>query len=397
MPETKISKGWTLVISAFMIVFAFSTVDHAISPMVDVLRGVYGILEARVLWLISYCTAGIVLGLFLGPQLLKTFKIKKVFFCAVLMQLTGLFIFTGVKIFWLALAVRFLFGLGSGIISTVLWWLTYEAVEKSFYTPMITVLTASRPMAVAAGVPLVMYGSRHMGWAGAFALSGAILFIFCFSFAWALPNDNKNKSAFTLKNVILNYSAALRIPHAKKFFAAMFVNRICYFGFYSMLGIWFIHKYNLTTAQMAKPLMVIGICETAINFIVPFIMKIGQKKLFYASLALNAVVFGVFIWGFMPLWQSIVFMAFFAMTDRIYNMLLLMFIPKVFPSSNDKTTIGSMVTLVSWTSLAFVSYMQGSCLDGLGVNAFAAILIVALLGGFVLYMPVLQKTVFSAK
>ena len=181
--KLNISKGWTLVISAFMIVFAFGTVDHAISPMVEVLQSVFAVQEQRVLWLISYCTLGIVLGLFVGPQLLKTYKIKNILYWAIFMQLAGLAVFVTVKIFYISLVARFIFGLGSGLISTILWWIVYEAVDKNFYTPMITVLTASRPMAVAAGVPLVMYGTKHLGWAAAFAL--------------ALPEDNKSKTGFT--------------------------------------------------------------------------------------------------------------------------------------------------------------------------------------------------------
>ena len=393
--KLNISKGWTLVISAFMIVFAFGTVDHAISPMVEVLQSVFAVQEQRVLWLISYCTLGIVLGLFVGPQLLKTYKIKNILYWAIFMQIAGLAVFVTVKIFYISLAARFIFGLGSGLISTILWWIVYEAVDKNFYTPMITVLTASRPMAVAAGVPLVMYGTKHLGWAAAFALIGIILFLFCFSFAWALPADNKSKTGFTLKNIVLTYAAAFKTPLLKNFFAAMFVNRLCYFGFYSMLGIWFAHKYGLTAVQMAKPLMVIGICETAINFIVPKLMKIGQKKLFYAALLINTAVFGVFIWGLLPIWTAIFFIGIFAMTDRIYNMLLLMFIPKIFPAAQDKTTIGSLVTLVSWTSLAVISYAQGAFLGILGINVFAIILLAALPLGFILYLKVLKQTVFN--
>lgn len=393
--KLNISKGWTLVISAFMIVFAFSTVDHAISPLVALLQGVYGVAQERVLWLISSCTLGIVIGLFAGPQTLKTFKIKYVLAAAIIMQLTGLFIFTGVKIFSLAIIVRFIFGLGSGIISTILWWLVYETIEKAFYIPMITVLTASRPMAVAAGVPLVLYATKSVSWAAAFAITGIILFIFCFGFAWALPADNKSKTAFTLKNIILNYSSAFRTPHAKAFFAGMFINRLCYFGFYSMLGIWFMRKYGLTTLQLATPLMVIGICETLINFIVPVLMKVGQKKLFYISVAANIVVFSLFIWGHLPIWTGIFFIALFAMTDRAYNMLLLMFIPKVFASSQDRTTIGSLVTLVSWTSLAVISYALGTFLDTIGINVFAGLMIAALVAGNWAYLRVLKKTVFA--
>jgi membrane-anchored protein YejM (alkaline phosphatase superfamily) len=72
-----------------------------------------------------------------------------------------------------------------------------------------------------------------------------------------------------------------------------------------------------------------------------------------------------------------------------------MFIPKIFPAAQDKTTIGSLVTLVSWTSLAVISYAQGAFLGILGINVFAIILLGALPLGFILYLKVLKQTVFN--
>lgn len=394
LKDINFTKGWTLVISAFMIVFAFSTVDHAISPMVAVLESVFSVRQERILWLISSCTIGIVMGLFFGPQLIKSYKVKFVLIISSLMMIVGLVAFVSIEVFYVSLIVRFIIGLGAGFMSTIMWWLAYESIDRTFYTAMITVLTASRPMAVAAGVPLVMYATKFCGWAMAFGFMALLLLAFGIALLWSLPSDDKEKTSFTLKNIILSYKTAFKTPYLKQFFSAMFINRICYFGFYSMLGIWFMQKYDLSTLEIARPLMVIGICETLINFIVPKLMKIGQKKLFYISTITNIIIFSAFIWGGFPLWWGILLIAIFAMTDRVYNMLLLIFIPKVFAGSKDRTTIGSLVTLVSWTALAFISYIEGSFLDYIGINAIAAGLILALVCGVILYVPILKKTVF---
>lgn len=393
--DAAFAKGWALVISSFIIVFAFSTVDHAISPMVAVLEAFFDVPAQQVLWLISSCTLGIVAGLFAGPQLIKSFTVKQVFAASILMMVAGLFVFVNCNIFWVSLTVRFIFGLGAGLISTIMWWLAYESIDRAFYTPMITVLTASRPMAVAAGVPLVMYASNYAGWQAAFAAAGVLLLLFSFSLAWGCPKDTGTKHSFTVKSVFMRYLTAAATPNFKPFFCAMFVNRICYFGFYSMLGLWFMKKYNLTTIEMAKPLMVIGLCETLINFIVPLMMKIGKKTLFYFAVGLSIISFAAFIWGFLPIWAAIFFIALFAMSDRIYNMLILIFIPEVFPSSKDRTTIGSSVTLVSWTALAFISYLQGAFLEKAGMDIVSLFLLFALIAGIISYIAVLRKSVLG--
>lgn len=395
MNKTDYIKGWTLVAASFVVVFAFSTIDHAISPLVEWLGAFFGTGPERTLWLISTCTAGIVLGLFIGPQCLKTTSVSRVLWTSLVMMAGGIWAFVSVPCFAASLVIRFIFGLGAGLFSTILWWLTFEAIHKRFYIPMITVLAAARPMAVAAGVPLVLYGGTHLNWRISFAIMGVLIVLFCVLFAWAQPSDRKEKLPFTLKALAATYITAWKTPYLPAFFTAMFINRFCYFGFYSMLGLWFIGHYHLSTSQLAQPLMAIGICETVINFVVPVLMKIGQKKLFYLSVALNTLFFAIFAWGMFPLGITIAFIGLFAMTDRIYGMLLMVFIPQIFPHSKDRTTIGSLVTLVSWASLMLISWLEGSFLQYIGLQTMSALLLVCLSAGFVLYLRMLHKTVFS--
>ena len=388
-------QGWALVIASFTVVFAFSTVDHAISPLVEWLSAFFQIGQAHTLWLISSCTAGIVLGLFVGPQLLKTAPVSYSIWASLAMMAGGIWVFVSVPHFIVALTSRFVFGLGAGLFSTLLWWLAYETIDKRFYIPMITVLTAARPMAVAAGVPLVLYGGNSFGWRPAFAVMGALAAIFCFIFGLAAPKDNKAKTPFTLRALMDTYQTAWKTQHLRPFFTAMFINRLCYFGFYSMLGIWFIEHYHLNTIELAKPLVAIGLCETAINFVVPILMKIGKKPLFYGAILLNVLAFACFAWGKLSLGLTIALIGLFAMTDRIYNMLLLVFIPDIFSSSTDRTTIGRLVTLVSWGSLLFVSWGEGMFLSHIGVNPVSAFLLITLVLGFGCYIRLLRRSIWK--
>lgn len=112
------------------------------------------------------------------------------------------------------------------------------------------------------------------------------------------------------------------------------------------------------------------------------------------SIVGNAAAFAVFAWGILPLWWTIAFIGLFAMTDRVYNMLLLLFIPQVFADSKDRTTIGSLVTLVSWGALMAVSWLEGALLHQVGLHWTAGFLLVALVAGTVLYVRVLKESVF---
>ncbi len=154
MKDISLVKGWTLVAASFIVVFAFSTVDHAISPLVEWLRAFFGVAAENVLWLISSCTAGIVAGLFVGPQFIKSVRVSRAVWISLLMMAGGVWAFVATPVFAWSLVVRFVFGLGAGIFSTILWWLAYESIDRRFYTPMITVLTAARPLAGGGGGPL---------------------------------------------------------------------------------------------------------------------------------------------------------------------------------------------------------------------------------------------------
>jgi predicted MFS family arabinose efflux permease len=113
----------------------------------------------------------------------------------------GLLVFVSCHIFIISFTARLVFGLGAGIMSSIMWWLAYESIDKKFYIPMIIVLTASHPMAVAAGVPLVMYASKYVGCPLAFGLSGVLIVLFSLLLSRSMPDDKNGKNKFTLKNI----------------------------------------------------------------------------------------------------------------------------------------------------------------------------------------------------
>ena len=58
-----------LVVASFLLIFSFSSVDSAISLLAEELRRSFHVPIHKVLPLISFCTSGVVLGIFLGPAL----------------------------------------------------------------------------------------------------------------------------------------------------------------------------------------------------------------------------------------------------------------------------------------------------------------------------------------
>jgi len=157
-----------IVAASFVIIFAFSSVDHAISPLAEIFSNFFSVPLGNSLWLISYCTLGIVVGLIAGPAMLKASDCGRLVKGSVVVLGAALALFLLCPYFYGSLFLRFVFGLGAGVLSTAMWWLTYEGVAKPYYEAMVTVLMASRPMAVALGVPLAGYMSAWWSWRAAF-------------------------------------------------------------------------------------------------------------------------------------------------------------------------------------------------------------------------------------
>ncbi|MDD4005062.1 MAG: MFS transporter [Elusimicrobiaceae bacterium] len=390
--KTSTLAGWTVVCASFTLIFGFSAVDHAISPLVESFSVFYGEPLNRVLWLISTCTAGIVCGILAGPALLKAGGPDRLARAGAALLVVPLAFFLLGGRFHGALAARFLFGLGAGMTSTVMWWLTYEGVPRRYYTAMVTVLMAARPMAVAAGVPLAGYIAYRANWRWAFAVFLVLIIAGGLVLLAALADKKTEPAPLRLAGFFSAYRAVLAEPNAILYYGGLMLTRICYFGFYSMLGIWMIKYYGLDVSGITLQLTYIGMAETLVNFIIPPVLGMGRRKVFDASVLLSAVLFIAMVYGALPLWGSVLLIAGFVMFDRVYTMAGVMAIPEIFPALTDKTATGNMVTLTSWIGLAVISAAEGAFLSLERVPAMATALVACLLVGLACLYRVQPKT-----
>ena len=380
--QTRDLRGPILVAASFALIFAFSSVDHAIAPLVSVFADFFAKPQERVLWLISSCTLGIVLGIIAGPSLLKSWSASKLLNAVNALLAVSLALFLCSPDFCLSLALRFVFGLGSGLLSTCMWWLTYEGLDKKYYAPMVTVLMAARPMAVAAGVPLAGLVQAAFGWRAAFGVFLALIIIGGAAFALRAPDDASEKKSFAWRGIFSEYSHALALPHAKFFYGGLLVAKLCYFGMYSLIGIWLQSRYGLGVKQITSCLIFIGLAETLVNFITAPLLKLNYKKVFLGSMAGALLAFVLFIPGKLPLPLTLVLIALFVMLDRVYSMGLVMTLPQMLPGARNKAALGNLITLSSWTGLTIISWLEGEFLPLTGLDfagwALAAFLAIGL-------------------
>lgn len=394
-PPVKPDHGRLLVAASFVLVYAFSSVDHAIAPMVSVFAGFFGRPEARVLWLISSCTLGIVLGIIAGPSFLKSWAAPKLLNLANALLACALALFLFSPDFGVSLLLRFVFGLGSGLLSSCLWWLTYDGLDKKHYHAMLTVLMAARPMAVATGVPLAGLLQTQFGWRFAFGFFLALLLAAGAACLLRAPGDAAQKRPFRLAGIFSEYANSLSQPHARFFYSGLLVNKMCYFGLYSFLGIWLGRRYGLGVEKITACLLFIGLAETLVNFITAPLLKLNYRRVLLGSMLASPLVFAAFAPGALPLWASVALIAAFVMLDRLYSMGLVMTLPKMFPGAGNRAALGNLITLSSWTGLALVSWLEGEFLDRVGLDAAGWALALFLITGLVMLYRVQKLTVLD--
>lgn len=391
------SRERLLVVAAFCLIFAFTAVDSAISPMVHPLSGFFNVPLSQVLWLISACTAGIVVGVFLGPSLTNAYSVRRLTITAAWTLLVTLALFLSTRSFAIALGFRFLFGLAAGVIASVMWWITYHGVSQKSYQAMVTVLMASRPVAIAIGVPIASLiagkSSWHLPyWLFAVLIFGSALFLFP-----SLRFEEPEKKPFSWQLLWQDYAKTFRLPYAKSYYLGLTINRCCYFGFYSFAGIWFFRHYGLSTATIGSLLLLVGLGEALVNFFVPTMLKwFGHERLFTGSLVASGVLFAAFISGRLPLPLALLLVTLFVILDRIYGMAMIIAIPQVFPASDNKSIFGSLTTLVAWIGLTAISWFLGRFTDSLGLPAMEWVLFGSFVVGSSLLYWVQARTVLRA-
>lgn len=370
------------VIASFVLIFAFATVDLAISPLAELFQINYKVPIERVLWLISSCTFGIVAGVFIGPVLTRSYKVSTIAALSTPVLLLSLALFLVVGDFNWALVVRVLFGLAVGILSTVMWWMTFHGISKEHFQSMLTVLVGSRPLAVAVGVPVAGMIAMHAGWKGSFLCLLSLILLAGLMLFFSFPADNEEKKPLSFSSFLGEYCQALSLPGAKLYYLGLTINKVCYFGFYSMTGIWFMRIYHLTPFNVSSLLIFIGLAEAVTSFAVPLAFKrFGRERMFALALFGSIPVFLILYQGDYVLPVSVFLFALFAVLDRTYSMALIASIPQTFKGCTNKTIMGSLITLTAWFSLMVISWFQGEYLGVLGLKTTGLIQWICLAGG----------------
>lgn len=384
------------VVLSFVLIFSFSSIDSAISPLVGPIHDHFGVLLDEALWLISSATAGIVIGVLAGPALTSGFRVSRLLAwgAAGLVAAHALFLLS--RSFAMALLFRFVFGLSCGTVASVMWWLTFHGVAQEYYPAMIVVLMSARPLATAIGVPAAGLAAARLGWQAPLWALGICIAISGAGLYWALPAEPDQKKPPRLGRVLGEYADALRIPYACAYYAGTTVNRMCYFGIYALSGIWFMHHYRLGLESISLALLIIGLAEALVNFIVPQMLKaFGHDRLFTGSLVLSGLLLPLFITGRLPLAWAVALAAVFMLLDRVYSMAAIITIPQMFPVMGNKTTFGSLNTLTAWLALTLISGFEARYTEALGIGAIQRVLVACFLLGSALIYWVQRETVLG--
>ena len=381
---------------SFALIFSFSSIDSAISPLVGPIHSHFNVPLDQALWLISAATAGIVLGVLAGPALTSSFRVSRLLALGACGLAAAHALFLLCDNFAAALLLRFLFGLSCGTVAAVMWWLTFHGVAPAYYPAMIVVLMSARPLATAIGVPAVGLAASRLGWqtplwilGGLIAASGAALYA-------VMPSEEGAKRPLSLGRVLGEYGEALSVPHAPAYYAGMTVNRMCYFGIYALSGIWFTEHYGLGLQALSLALLVIGLAEALVNFLVPRLIKAwGHDRVFTGSLLASGVLLPAFIGGKLPLSWAVGLITVFMLLDRVYSMAAVITIPRMFPVTGNKTTFGSLNTLTAWLGLTVISGFEGRYTEALGIGVIQWLLVACFLAGSALIYHVQYRTVLG--
>lgn len=408
-----------VVVLAFILIFAFNSIDNAISPMADVIGQSFNIPAHTALLFISFCTGGTVAGLLFGPSLVSSFKSSKLlFWCTLLLALTqAAFAFS--SSFELGLVLRALSGLGAGFVASIMWSLTFHGVSKAYFPAMIAVLMSARPLATAVGVPLAGLLTVDFNWRVPIIIIALLTATSGLALAWFYPTEHKEEKEqvqerspegktsplcqnLTLKSllsvcqaIIEPYQKALSVPHAVTYYVGSTINRMAYFGFYSLCGLWFPYHYRLDLKEVSLALFIIGLADCAINFFTNSIMKrFGHRSTFLSSIVLSLILLPIFIYGKLNLTAAVTAIAVFMTLDRIYSMALVISVPDMFPSVGDKTAFGSLNTFTAWGAMSIIAALQGVFTERLGMAAMETLLIICFVVGGAMITYIQWKTVF---
>jgi len=387
-------KNLFVPIFAFFLIFFFSSVDSSISPMIKDISLWYGINLEKGLLFISSCTGAVVFGVLLGPWLMTILSPKKILLISGSLLCLSTILFAIGSNFYIGIFFRFISGFASGLIASLMWWLAYHGVEKKYMGFMLANLMSARPLASAIGVPLMGLMAYSFSWIFSIMILASLIFVSFILLYLLFPTGDG--SLLSEKNIIKGYLNALKIPYSFYFYLGFFINRLCYFGFYAICGIWFLEHYNLNLKSISYYLFIIGIGEAIINFFSPkLIIYFGYLKSFLIPILISILILPIFIFGMPKISVAVAFITLFMLLDRFYSMALVLKIPEMFNITGNKTIFGSLNTLSAWLSISFISAFSSWLIKNKGIFYVELSLCVFFLSGSAILFYCLKKNELS--
>lgn len=380
------------LVFSFILIFSFSAMDNSISPMAKEISSHYYSDMDFVLKLISVSTFFTVIGVFMGPWLLSKIKPYIVLLSASFLILLSQLLFVFSNNIFSAFFSRIVAGFSTGAIAGVMWWMSYHWISKNYYHYMIAVLVSARPLATALGVPASGLMAFSYSWTVPFLFLSVAVFVFGFFVSWVLKNGEKIEE----KGLLRGYEDVLKVPYVKPFYLGFMINKMCYFGFYAVCGIWFIEHYGLNLKEISLSLLIIGIFEVMVNFTAGRLIKrFGFRNVFDKSVFLSFVLLIIFIWGKINIDIAVFLIAIFMLLDRIYSMAAVIKIPEMFKYEGNKTVFGSLNTLSMWLGLSIISAVSSRIISSIGIVWVEVVLLLCFIVGSSLMLYVNLKTIYK--
>ncbi|MCB0405454.1 MAG: MFS transporter [Bdellovibrionales bacterium] len=357
------------ILAGFLTILLFATLDNAISPLVSVFRDYYQVPLESTLILISACTLGFAVGLFLGPAALSSFSPKALIGTALIGVTLGLLLFVTSGDFYPAVFSRALLGFSVGFISCTIWWVTYHAMSgKTAQHVMLTGVMTARPLGIALGVPAAGILSTSIGWKTAFTIFGVGLIAFASLLRSSIINNPERQSTSFYES-FAEYKRACSQPFFMGYYGSIFLNSMAYLGLYGMGGIWFLTFFQLPADQISETFLFLGIAEVGATFLAPIILRLFPYPLVFGTSGVGAIfLYALLIGPSFPLSTSVAIMMAFIACTRIWIFSNASHIPTIFPSHKNKGTMGTLMTLFAWLGFAAVSWLQSVLIPIWGLN-----------------------------
>lgn len=378
-----------------LIVFAYCSADNAVSPLVSIFHLHFKVSEAAVLYLIASCTFGIVVGSLIGPVLVAKYTARKLMLFATLILALATIVFFSINSFPVAIISRLIFGICSGLLAAVIWWITFHGVTGKGIDIMLAVALTARPVAMSLGIPLVGLITAMTNWQIAYAFLVVILLVATFGL-YCILEQPQNSKLQPPTSLLIEYRDVFSLTHSINYYLGMTLNSIGYFGFYSLAGIWFSQHYHLSFLQIATMFLFIGGAEVIINFISPVIFRTFAFKQTIIIVCLGIpITYALFIYAQFSLYLALSFIILFIMLNRALVYACLRTLPVMFSTHQNKTTLGSLVTLSLWLGFAIASGLQGKLLANFSIQVVETMLLGMLILGTMLIFITQKQGLFK--